>query len=313
MWNPIFIIITPAVIFEAGTMRNLLTVCTLIAVLSPLPCCSSGSREPHDPGRIGVVVSIPPLAEFVRMVGDDRVRVTVMVPPGASPHTYEPLPSQLREVSRAGMYVKVGSGIEFERAWMDKLIDVNEHMRVVDCARGVKLAGIAGRGGHDHPGRTDPHIWLSPPNANIMVQNIFEGLAGVDPDHRETYSRNADAYRKKLDELDRSIRRLLAGNTRREIIVYHPAWGYFCREYGLIQVPVEEEGKEPSPKRIARLIERAGHSAVKVIFAAPEFNSESAEVIAKEIGGEVIPVSPLEESYRENLQRVAEAFSRALQ
>lgn len=272
--------------------------------------CSFPQTEKKDGGPIGVVVTIPPLKEFVERIGGNRVKVTVMVPPGASPHTYDPLPSQIKEASRAKMYAKVGTGIEFELAWMDKLIDANRDMLVVNCALGIELIITNDR--ESVSPRSDPHVWLSPKNAKVILRNILRGLATVDPDGRQHYFANSRTYIMELNELDRKIRMALSGKEQRSIMVYHPAWQYFCREYGLIQIPVEEEGKEPTPKGIARLIDQAKEYKVKVIFAAPEFNSQSAEVIAKEIGGEVVRISPLREHYLKNLESVAQAFSRAL-
>ena len=246
--------------------------------------------------KIGVVVTILPQAEFVERIGGDKVKVTVMVPPGASPHTYEPTPSQLKEVSNAKMYAKVGSGIEFELAWMDKILSVNKKMLVVDCSKGIELID------------NDPHIWLSPKNAKIMVENIYQGLVQVDPANQEYYARNKEKYLQELDKLDNEIARALSGRENRKIMVYHPAWTYFAREYGLEQIPIEKEGKEPTPQGIASLIRQARENNITVIFASPQFSTKTADVIAKEIDGRVVLISPLEKNYLENMRKVAKAF-----
>jgi len=246
--------------------------------------------------KIGVVVTILPQAEFVERIGGDKVRVTVMVPPGASPHTYEPTPSQLKEVSNAKMYAKVGSGIEFELAWMDKILSVNKKMLVVDCSNGIELID------------NDPHIWLSPKNAKIMVENIYRGLVQIDPANREYYARNKEKYLQELDKLDNEIARALSGRENRKIMVYHPAWTYFARDYGLEQIPIEREGKEPTPQGIANLIKQARENNITVIFASPQFSTKTADVIAKEINGKVVLINPLEKNYLENMRKVAKAF-----
>jgi len=268
--------------------------------------------------RIGVVVSILPQAEFAEKVGGDKVQVTVMVPLGASPHTYEPTPSQLKEVSKAKMYAKVGSGVEFELTWMDKIISVNREMLVVDCSKGIELIGEEhGHEGehhehkeeHKHHG-ADPHIWLSPKNAKIMVENIYQGLIQIDPPNQEYYARNKEKYLQELDELDNGIVQALSGKKNRKIMVYHPAWAYFARDYGLEQIPIEKEGKEQTPQGIASLIKQAKENNITVIFASPQFSTKSAEVIAKEINGKVVLISPLEKNYLENMRKVAEAFAK---
>lgn len=247
--------------------------------------------------RIKVVVSILPQVEFVEAVGGERVEVIVMVPPGATPHTHEPTPSQMVDLAEAKMYATVGSGVEFELAWMDKLIAVNKKMLVVDSARGVALMTE-----NDHG--TDPHIWLSPLNVKIMVQNIGNGLMQVDPDNRAYYTQNRDDYVRTLDTLDQEIRSSLSSVKTRQFIVFHPAWSYFSRDYDLEQIPIELGGKEPSAMDIARLIEYAREYDIKVIFASPQFNPESARVIADEIGGKVVFVDTLAGDYTKNMRIV---------
>jgi zinc transport system substrate-binding protein len=273
-------------------------------------CLSGCIGQPvtKESDKIQVVVTIPPQAEFVERVGGDRVQVTVMVPPGASPHTYEPTPGQLRAVSKAVLYAKVGSGIEFELTWMDNLRDANKDMVVVDCSQGIELIQ-ADEHEEEHQQGYDPHIWLSPRNAVIMVETIYKGLVQVDPGYQEYYTRNKEAYIKELDGLDREISEALSTMRIRKIMVYHPAWAYFCRDYNLEQIPIEKEGKEPTPQGIAQLIDQAKTYNITIIFASPQFSTESAEVIAQEIGGKVILISSLEKEYVANMKKVAQAFS----
>lgn len=251
--------------------------------------------------NIVVAVSILPQAEFVEAVGGEKVDVAVMVPSGANLHTYEPRPSQIVDLAEAEMYVKVGSGIEFELVWMDKLIGVNRKMLVVDCAKGIELMGM------------DPHIWLSPRNAKVMVRNIYAGLVQVDPVNKDYYAQNRDAYLQKLTRLDQDIKDGLSRMTNRRFLIYHPAFGYFARDYNLTMIPIEEEGNEPTAAGITRLIEYARENNIKVIFTAPQFNPESAEVIADEIGGRVVFVDPLAGDYIKNLRIVLDEMVQAME
>ena len=260
-------------------------------------CLDLPQEEDLNDHRIGVAVSIPPLTEFVEEVGGDRVRVSVMVPPGATPHTYEPEASQLREVSRAGMYVMVGSGLEFETVWMNRIVDVNSEMLVVNCSEGIEVVGC------------DPHVWLSLGNARVMVENIYQGLVRIDPESQEQYARNKEEYQGKLDEMDAWIRANLPVSENNKILVYHPAWAYFARDYGLQQITIEEEGREASPKRIAELISEARAGNITVIFTSPHESTRGAEMIAREIGGTVVLVDPLAEKYLENMGNVTGAFA----
>jgi len=254
--------------------------------------------------QIGVVVSIMPQADFVESVGGEKVNVSVMVPQNADPHTYEPKPGQMKALSAAKMYAQVGSGIEFELVWMDKLVKTNQNMLVVDCARGVQLIEMAAEDGHEDEahGNMDPHIWMSPVDAKVMVQNICEGLVHIDPGNTTYYVKNRDTYLQSLTQLDEDIRDGLSGVKNRKFLVYHPAFGYFAQEYNLTMLSIEEQGKEPTAAGIAHLIQQAKKDDIKVVFASPQFNPQSAEVIADAIGGRVVFVDVLAKDYIANMR-----------
>jgi zinc transport system substrate-binding protein len=277
------------------------TLGVLLFVILFLGCVTQNPESTEN--TLKVIVTILPQAEFVQKIGGDKVTVTTMVPPGASPHVYEPTPSQLTAVSKASVYMKVGSGIQFEQVWLQKIVDINKDMEMVDCSEGVDLI-ITGDNG-----RYDPHIWLSPKNAIIMVENMCEGLIAVDPGNADYYTRNKIQYIEKLTELDRDIRNVLTGVKPRKILVYHPSWAYFCRDYDLEQIPIEEEGKEPTPRGIAELIEQAKKYNITVVFASPQFSTETAEIIAQEINGTVLLIDPLAENYIDNMRTIAEKIA----
>jgi len=293
-----------------------LSVISLVLLgLAFLSSSCQGMGQPND--KIGVVVTILPQADFVENMGGDKVDVTVMVPPGADPHTYEPTPSQLMKVSKAKMYAKVGSGVEFELAWMDKIIEQNKAMLVVDCSKGIQMMEMeehhGDEGDAEHHQGEDPHIWLSPKNAKLMVENICSGLVRVDPQNEAYYTRNRDEYLAKLDTLDKDIQEGLSSLRNRCFIVFHPAWGYFARDYGLEQIPIEIGGKEPSAKDIANLVQEAKEQDIKIVFASPEFNPKSAEVIAKEIGGVVVFIDPLAKDYIKNMRLILNEFVQVME
>ncbi|HEY51565.1 MAG TPA: zinc ABC transporter solute-binding protein [Dehalococcoidia bacterium] len=292
----------------ARTSRLFFTLALVpVLIFSAVACAPE--KEASD--RVGVVVTILPQAEFVENVGGTKVKVTVMVPPGASPHTYEPKPTQMTALAEAEMYAKVGSGVEFELVWMDKLIATNKEMVVVDCSEGVKLQEMVAEDGNaedeheeEHHGGMDPHIWMSPLNAQIMVRNICAGLITVDPENRSYYEQNRDAYLKQLAEIDGEMRDGLSEVKNRRFMVYHPAFGYFAREYNLTMLPIEWEGKEPTAAGLASLIEQAKAHDIRVIFAEPQFDPKSAEVIAEAIGGRVVLIDPLARDYIANLRLI---------
>ncbi len=272
------------------TLVLLLASALLIAVVG----CD---QETETAGKTVVAVTLLPQAGFVEAIGGDKVEVVVMVPPGASPHTYEVTPDQMTQLSRAKMYAKVGSPVEFELAWMDKLIAVNKTMLVVDCSQGVALMEMdeeehedeheaEAESGHEHEG-LDPHIWLSVKNVKIMVQNICDGLVQVDSANKSYYEKNCADYMEKLVELDTELAAGLSGVANRSFIVFHPSFGYFARDYNLTQIGVEQEGKEPDADYIIRLIEEAKEHDIKVVFVSPQYSSKSAESIANEISGKL--------------------------
>lgn len=275
-------------------------------VVSVLFCVVVAGCVVQQPGpeKIQVVVTILPQAEFVEKIGGDTVQVLVMVPPGASPHTYELTPGQLTDVSNARMYVKVGSGIEVELAWMDRIFEMNKSMVVINCSQGIELIRM-----DEHEKGYDPHIWLSPKNAITMVETIYNGLVQINPAQKEYYTENKNAYITDLKTLDKDIVNALSSMDPRKIMVYHPSWTYFCKDYGLEQLPVEKEGKEPTPHSMTQVIAQANQYGITVIFASPQVSTQSADVIAQEIGGKVVLLDPLAKEYIVNMRKVVEAFA----
>ncbi|MGC8839411.1 MAG: metal ABC transporter solute-binding protein, Zn/Mn family [Anaerolineae bacterium] len=293
-----------------------LALCLAVGTAAALGACAPATPAPAG-GAVQVTVSIPPQKYFVERVGGEHVQVTVMVGPGADPHTYEPRPEQLRALSRSQVYFRIG--LPFESAWMDKFTAANPRMRIVDTSQGIERMPSLAHHAHGAEGAEeagdetlDPHIWLSPRLVKVQAQAIYGALADLDPAHQEEYRANLEAFLADLDALDQEIRGLLRDTPRRKFMVFHPAWGYFAREYGLEMVPIEVEGQEPSAAELADLIREAREEGITVVFAEPEFSTRSAEVIAREIGGRVVLVSPLAEDWLENLRRTAQALAEAL-
>jgi zinc transport system substrate-binding protein len=270
--------------------RAIVIISVLIAMLAIIAI--SHAPEAETTGKIGVVVTILPQAEFVESVGGDKVAVTVMVPPGHDPHSYAPTISQLAAVKQAELYAKVGSGIDFELSYMGSIAEANRNMLVVDCSQGIQLID------------NDPHIWLSPRNAEIMVQNICDGLIQVDPQDRDYYIQNENEYLAELDALDAAINSTLAGATNRWFLVDHPAWAYFAADYNLTQLAIEVEGKPLSVSDLANVVQEAEEHNIKVVFASPEFDVKTAQYIADAIGGTVAFIDPLARDYINNMYQV---------
>lgn len=235
--------------------------------------------------KIRIIASIAPLADFARQVGREHVEVTLLLPPGASPHTYELTPKTMREVSRARIFLKIGAGLEF---WAERIVKAaGKNITVVDSSKAVDLL-------KDEHG-VDPHLWLDPVIALSIIEKIERALAEADPAHATAYRKNAEDYMQELRALDRELAEKVRSFRIREYITFHPAWNYFSKRYGLRVAGVIEEGpgKEPSPRHVQRILTELKRLPVKLVFAEPQFSPKVAEAIAREAGGKVLFLDPV--------------------
>ncbi len=316
-----------------------ITVLTVILLGGTQPAVSA---EP-----LPVFVSIDPQKVFVQEIGKDRVDVRVMVQPGASPHTYEPKPRQMVAISRTKLYFAIG--VAFEKAWLDKIAAANPKMKVVHTDHGIEKIPMKvhrhhgeekqhhGEGEHHRQeehrpgtmsaphkgdehheghrrehGTLDPHIWLSPPLVKLQTRTILDALQEIDPSHASVYEANYQRLVSGIDELDAALKTTFAGKQGLQFMVFHPAWGYFAHAYGLEQIPVEIEGKNPKAAQLKQLIEDAKQKEIKVVFVQPQFSTKSAALVAREIGGQVVFADPLAENWSANLREVADKFKMVL-
>lgn len=268
-----------------------------------------------------VTVSIAPQKYFVEQIAKGLVNVNVMVEPGSSPHTYEPKPSQMKQLAHSDAYFRVGDG--FENAWIPKFQSINPKMLIVDTAKDItKIAMVehhhegenkqAHHEDDDDDGGLDPHIWLDPLLVKIQAKTIFETLSTLYPLHVKEFSANYEAFLLSLDNLDATIKSTLSGLQNRKFIVFHPSFGYFAKRYGLEQIAIEMSGKEPKPSELAMIIKEAKEEGAKVVFIAPQFSQKSAQTIAKQIGGKTVVIDPLALAWKENLLLIAQTFQSAL-
>lgn len=272
--------------------------------------CSHGGKKA---GRLKITVSIAPEKYFVERLAGRRADVTVLVAPGADPHTYQASPRQLAALSESRVYFTIG--VPFESALVERIKKQNPDLSIIDISRGIKRMEMVEdehKGAHEH-GDMDPHAWLSPRMAAVMVRNMCAALVRIDPAHKSDYENNRDNFVFELKTLDKDIAGVLAPYRGRAFYVYHPAFGYFGRAYGLRQAAVETGGKEPATEHITRLIRQARRDNVRVIFVQPQFSQKSADLLAKEIGGVVVPVDPLGENYVDNIKRIAAAIRNGME
>jgi len=306
------------------------------------PSGAAGATAASAEKPLAVFVTILPQAYFVERIGGPHVAAHVLVRPGQSPHTFDPTPQQMARLSDARLFL--AAGWPFERQLLAKAKAVNPDLRVVDTRQGIptrwmtaaeaeaderaeghtapaapegvrSLNGVGlltPSGAPGHASEPDPHFWLNPRYAKVQAATIEKALEAADPAHADEFRKNLAAVSGDLDRLDAKLREALAPLAGREFFVYHPAFGYFADAYGLRQTPVEIEGKEPTARQLARLIDRAKADGVRVIFVQPQFSAKSAEAVAAAIGGTVIPMDDLAKDYVANMESMAEKIRRAL-
>jgi len=291
-----------------------------------------GVSDAEEQAALDVVASIAPLADMVYQVGGERVSVHQLVPSGLSPHSYEPLPSDMVRLNQADAFFVIGLGLEF---FIDRLVDdIETHTPVFPVHQGIEIIDDDhhhnhhhddhlqdeyhhGEHGHHHE-QGNPHIWLSLRNAQIMVEQIAGILSELDPEGSATYFANSETYRRKLAELDQWFTEESEYFTSREFVASHAAWPYLARDYQLFQAGSIEQfpGREPTPREIQQLIDSIRHIGIRVVFAEPQLSRKAAEVLAEEAGVQLamldplgdFPAVPYLEIMRNNLENIAEVL-----
>ena len=288
----------------------------LIAVL--LAGCKSNENQN---GKIRIAVSILPQEYFVSKIAGDIFEINVLIPPGASPATYEPTPKQLASLSKTDLYLRLGH-TGFEMAWMEKLASANDKMTLVDLSPGIDLIiedAMHGHGhghAHDHghhAGGVDPHIWLSPKNVRVIAKNIHQVLISGYPEHRETFNSNLELFLHELDTLDQYISIELSGLRSKSFFTYHPSLSYFARDYNLEQHPMELGGKTPSSAHLKKLIDTALEKDIRIIFLQMQYDQKNADVLAKETRAETVQINPLAIEWHDQMIFITKKLKQNLQ
>lgn len=275
--------------------------------------------------KLNAVVSILPQVTFLEAIGGDKVNVSLMVTPGNSPHTYEPKPSQMKDIAKADVYFTIGA--DFEETWMPRFANQNKNMIISDLTKNITKIAMKKHhhdeheaehhevdhdkeAHHDHEGGKDPHIWTSPKNVAIMAKDMYNQLVLLDAKNAKYYKNNLESFLIDIDNTDMEIKNILKDTPKdTKFLIFHPAWGYFAHEYNLVQVPIEVEGKNPKPKALTHIIEEAREENVKAIFTAPEFSDKIAKSLANELKIPVIQISPLSKNWSKNLISFAKAIA----
>jgi zinc transport system substrate-binding protein len=287
-----------------------LFVCSALAVPAAFP--AGGTEMPE--GKT-VVVSILPQAYFLERIAGGRFAPVVLVGPGASPHSYEPTPRQMAELSKTAAWLRIG--IDFERGLAPKIAAAYPALRIVDVTAGVKFRELEAHGHEgeeadaEEEGGIDPHVWLGRQGALTVAANTRDALAEIDPAGKATYAANYDALAADIGATFDALGSTLAPLRGETVFVYHPAFGYFLDEFGIAQEAVETGGKEPTQKQLAALIAEAKSDGARVIFVQAQFPAAAAKTVADAIGGAVVPIDDLAPDWLDNLKRLAEAIRHA--
>jgi len=288
--------------------RSLPWLLLLFLAAAAHPVCSEGSE------RFEIFVSVLPQKYFVERVAGKHANVHVLVGPGQNPATYEPTPRQMAGIVEADLYFQIG--VPFETIWLDRLRKMEPGLQIVDLRSGLPLRRLED---HSHAGasfpeqnRKDPHVWTNPRHVMTLVRTIRDALVGLDPENVDEYDRNLQRFTHDLDQLDSRIRKKLDGISNRRFLVFHPSWGYFADAYGLEQIAIEVDGKEPGPRTLIAVIEKARLQDIQVVFVQPQFDRRRADTVATALGAKLTVLDPLAEDYMDNMQKAAEILGEAL-
>lgn len=290
----------------------------VVLVLFLSGCWVSTSTPNPLPGRVRVrhvIVSVEPHAFLVERISGGRVIAEVIVPTGKDPESYQPTPSTIKTLTSAGAWFQTGLGFEpFLRQKLESLSQTP--VPIIDLRQGIPLRSLELHSGHDADGLhhhdldcshdgLDPHIWLSPAALLIQAKTVYKTLREIEPEWADFFTENYEQLEKEIDAVQKNLSTRLAPLRGKTVFVYHPAYGYFCDEFGLRQEAIEIEGRSPKPQQIAAWIEKIKSQPQKpAIIVQPQFDQTAAKAIAEATGCEVVPHSPLERNILENLQRL---------
>lgn len=274
-------------------------------------CNPQGNDDPT------ISVTIEPQRYFAEKIVGDEFKVNTIVPPGTSPETYDPTPSQMIALGKSLLYFKVGY-LGFENAWGKTLQENNANVKIVNTSNDIMLIdgdhGFIEIGEHNHhEGHThdgiDPHVWSSPKSGLIMAENMLNALVMADVENQKLYRNNFLKLRKEIIETDQQIQSMLQEAQVNSFIIYHPALAYFARDYGLAQYSIEFDGKSPSPQQLKQMIDFAQKNNIKTILVQEGFDMKNAQSLANEIGASVHSINPLSYNWSKELIKIAKILS----
>ena len=294
--------------FLAFGILNGMKKIILAIFLCLLTGCGKKPQQPSTPTVPTVLVSIEPYAYFVERIAGNTVTVRSLVPSGANPHIFEPTPREVGQAAEAQLWVRIGES--FEAKIGSVLQEQRPGLISIDMCQGIEMLEESCHG-HTHEEGKDRHIWLSPKLAKTQAETIANALIKLYPDQRELYLRRLAAFVEDLTLLDQEIALMLLPYRDQAILVSHPALGYFCRDYHLVQLSVEQEGKDPLPQHITKILKHARTHSVRSVLTQAQYNNKGAELIAEELHLPTHLIDPYARDYLENLTSIARLIAHA--
>ena len=266
----------------------------LLSTLFALAACTN--KETNN--TLTVTVSIPPLRYFTEKIAGEKYQVGTMLTPGGTPESYEPTARQMIILSQSSLYIEVGD-LGFERTWGQRLRENAPDTKFINASAGIKPALTTN-------GIADPHTWMSAQNALKIAQNIYKALVQTFPKDSLIFKKNAATLNQEIRQIDAHIRQTLKKKSSKAFLIYHPTLTYFARDYGLKQLPVEEEGREPSAEQLRNVIQEAIKQDVKTLFVQLETANKNAEIVARETDTKIVKTNPLGYDWPQEIVRTAE-------
>ncbi len=263
----------------------------------------SCGRQSNNSDEKIITVSIAPFKYFVEAIADDDFTVNIMVPVGADPHIYEPFPDQITRLRKSLAYISNGY-LGFEMIWLDRFYEINRTMKRLSLGDNINELISEHHHEGDHVEGADPHYWMSPKCGMEMALSIRNFLDELNPGNEERYDNNYQDLIKKIGEVDLYAEKLFADSQRKSFMIFHPNMAYLARDYGLEEISLEFEGKEPSSSRMKELIDRGRDEKLKIIFVQREYDTKNAKAIADEIGAEVKIIDPLSEDWLQSIKDI---------
>jgi zinc transport system substrate-binding protein len=257
-----------------------------------------------------VFVSILPEKYFADKIAGGLYKVEVMVPPGVGPETYSPTPKQMKKLGVSDAYFAIGY-LGFESDLMPKLSSLNPEMKLFNISKGINLIEEKEEKHEDHVHLhgVDPHVWSSPKEAQTIAKNICDGMIQIDPKNKENYLKNLQDLAAEINKVDSTVTAILAPVRGEKFVIFHPALGYFARDYGLEQYSIEFEGKIPSPKHMQELIDEARKGKITSVLIQKEFEKRNAEIVAQELGARLIQIDPLDYNWPKQMISIASSMA----